>query len=299
MKLKLSFFLLAALPNLCFALETLPNDTVKVIDNPNQIVIMEKYGEVLLNVKGSKADADYLYEYRVEPKSRWRVSTWQREGNEVEFQHPFKKCDSINYRPHFILFMSDLYFGFGSNTVDGLNRDAFGKTVSEAGILNLIGLGYLFNHRRSQLSIGVGFNWTNYHLRKPNFFIRSDNGVLGVENFIGDLDKHYSSLTVRSMQFPLMYNQSLGKKWNLTTGVIFNWNYYADFGNSYSQDMSNYSVTTHGLHQRKVAFDYLGMVSWHGLGLYFRYAPQSVLKAGFGPEMKNRWTVGLALRGGW
>jgi len=76
-----------------------------------------------------------------------------------------------------------------------------------------------------------------------------------------------------------------------------NWNFYADCHNSFRVDKSDYTVTTRGLNQRKISFDGIAMLSWGGLGAYFRFAPQSVMKDGWGPEMKNRWTVGVVFRG--
>ena len=76
-----------------------------------------------------------------------------------------------------------------------------------------------------------------------------------------------------------------------------NWNYYADYHNSYRIGNSDYTETTRGLNQRKISFDGIAELSWGGLGVYFRYAPQSVMKDGWGPEIKNRWTLGLVLRG--
>ena len=76
-----------------------------------------------------------------------------------------------------------------------------------------------------------------------------------------------------------------------------NWNFYADYKDSYRIGKSDYTETTRGLDQRKISFDGIAMLSWGGLGVYFRYAPQSVMKDGWGPEIKNRWTLGLVLRG--
>ena len=95
-----------------------------------------------------------------------------------------------------------------------------------------------------------------------------------------------------------MFRHSLGKRWGLSAGVVMNWHCYASFTNSHRMGMSDYNVTTHGLQQRKLSFDCVAMVTWHGIGAYFRFAPQSVFKAGFGPEMKNRWTLGFVV-GGW
>ena len=91
-----------------------------------------------------------------------------------------------------------------------------------------------------------------------------------------------------------LFRQHYGKMTHLARTLLHD---DAEFKNGYSLAESDYSVTTHGLYQRKLSFDYIAMVSWHGLGAYFRYAPQSVLKPGFGPEIKNRWTIGFVLRG--
>ena len=169
--------------------------------------------------------------------------------------------------------------------------------MSEIGILNLIALGRVFNQGRSTVSLGVGFNWHRYGLESPYFWHRTTEGTLGYMEFGEPFDKHRATLLVRSMQFPLMFNQSLGKRWNVAVGAVMNWNFYADVRNSYRMGKTDYNETTRGLNQRKISFDGIAMLSWHGLGVYFRYAPQSVMKANYGPELKNRWTLGLVLRG--
>ena len=169
--------------------------------------------------------------------------------------------------------------------------------MSEIGILNLVSLARVFNQGRSRISLGVGFNWHRYNLESPYFWDRSEGGVLGYHQFTEPFDKHRATLIVRSMQFPLMFNQSLGKGWNVALSAVMNWNYYADYHNSYRIGKSDYTETTRGLDQRKISFDGIAMLSWGGLGVYFRYAPQSVMKDGWGPEIKNRWTLGLVLRG--
>ena len=206
-------------------------------------------------------------------------------------------CDSTEGKHRFQIFLSDVYVGWGGNHVNAPSSDVIKSTVWEIGVLNLASLGYNFNQDRSRLSFGVGFNWTHYGLRKNYSWCRGDGGVLGWQPNAENYDKHRSTLTLHSMQFPLMFNQSLGKKWDVAAAAILNWNYYADFRTAYSLDHSDYNVATHGLRQRKVSFDLLGQVSWHGIGAYFRYSPQSVFKTGYGPEMKNRWTLGIVLRG--
>ncbi|MBR5639894.1 MAG: hypothetical protein IKW83_09040 [Muribaculaceae bacterium] len=294
MNLRFLFLAIFLLPLIMLAQETSTIDTVKVIDKPNQVVIAEDGDQVVVNVNGAYRDSDYKYEYRAKPSSKGFVSE-QNENHKLRFEHPFSKCDNDSSKRSFDLFMSDIYFGWGGNSVEAGTRDIIKRSHSEVGILNFVGLGVNLN--RTRLSIGMGFNWAHYGLNKPYIWNRNNNGVVGLEPLNGETQNLSTSLLVRSMQFPLLFNQYLGKHWDISAGPIFNWNFYADFHTSYSNGVNDYSVTTHGLYQRKFSVDGIVMVSWRGIGAYFRYAPQSVFKTGFGPEIKNRWTLGIVIRG--
>ncbi len=300
MRKKLTLLLVAimALPSLCAASDAIKDDSVKVIKNPEQVTITKRDGAFRINVEGNETDKDYRYEYFVKERYDGKLYVQESEGGKIRFSHPFSKCDSSYYKkPHWQVFTSDLMFGWGGHSVDALDRDRVKKSMSEIGILNLIALGRVFNQGRSRVSLGVGFNWHRYGLESPYFWHRTTEGTLGYMEFGEPFDKHRATLLVRSMQFPLMFNQSLGKRWNVAVGAVMNWNFYADVRNSYRMGKTDYNETTRGLNQRKISFDGIAMLSWHGLGVYFRYAPQSVMKANYGPELKNRWTLGLVLRG--
>lgn len=299
MRKQLTLLLVAmmVLPSLCAASEAIKDDSVKVIKNPEQVTITKRDGMFRLNVDGNETDKDYRYEYLVKERYDGKLYVQESEGGRVRFRHPFSKCDSNYKETHWEVFTSDLMFGWGGHSVDAPDRDILKKSMSEIGILNLVSLARIFNQGRSRVSLGVGFNWHRYNLESPYFWTRSNEGVLGYGELTEQFDKHRATLIVRSMQFPLMFNQSLGKGWNVSLSAVMNWNFYADYHNSYRIGKSDYTETTRGLYQRKISFDGIAMISWGGLGMYFRYAPQSVMKDGWGPEIKNRWTLGLVLRG--
>ena len=288
---------LAVVPSICLAQTEKVADTLKVIDHPRRVIVTETDSAAQVKVIGLGRDRGYLYEYNVKPGVDGKLVTTEKENGVVDFHHPFRRRDTVNTKPHCIAFLSDLYVGWGRAGVDAAYGNAMKKSVSEFGVLNLLGLGRVFNQNRSRVSLGLGFNWSHYGLNHPHVWTRSDDGVVGISAMSEPLVEYHASLTLYSMQFPLIFNQSLGKNWSIAGAVVMNWNYYADFHNRYSIDVSNYGVTTRGLYQRKLSFDYVAMLSWHGIGAYFRYAPQSVFKSGFGPEIKNRWTLGIVLRG--
>lgn len=268
-------------------------DTVKVIKNPERVTITRSGGEVLLNVDGYGLGKRYEYQYRVAPDGNGRLATSHREGRNWSLNHPFRAEDTVSTKPHFEFFLSDFHFGWGGAAVS--DGDAMKSSINEIGVLNVIGLGYVFNANRSRISLGVGFKWSNFGLRNPYCWTRSDDGVLGYERMEFKHSKHKAKLQVRSMQVPLMFNQSLGKKWSVAVGGVMNWNCYASATTHYRIDKTDTDVTVRGLNQRKISFDVYAMVAWRSLGVYFRYAPQSVLKDGYGPEYKNRWMLGITL----
>lgn len=274
--------------------------TVKVIDHPTQVIITESAKQVQLDIKGDGKDTTYRYQLNVKPgKDRLETTQSEGSGDNFQFNFPFKRrsggCDVDDSQPHWETVCGDAYVGWGSATVDPSMRDQIKKTDWEIGVLNVLGVGYVFNQSRSRLSLGVGFNWSHYGLKKPYFWTRDTDGVTGYETNEMDYDKHHASLLVRSLQVPLMFSQSLGRHWAFSVGGIFNWNCYASYGNHYRIDKSDYKVNTRGLHQRKASFDVIGIVNYHSLGAYFRFAPQSVFEKDKGPEIKNRWTVGVIL----
>ena len=196
---------------------------------------------------------------------------------------------------HFQIFLSDLYIGWGGNSND--NIDVLKKKHTELGVLNLVAFGYNFNQHRTMVSAGIGFNWASYSLNKPALWCLGSDGVVGFATLAEPFENHRASLLVRSMQFPIMINHNLGKRWNIAAGPVLNWNFYASMTNAHSMGVDDYSVTTHGLSQRKFSVDGIVRVTWHGIGAYLRYAPQSLFKSGFGPEIKNRWSMGLIISG--
>ena len=212
MRKKLTFLIVAimALPSLCAASDAIKDDSVKVIKNPEQVTITKRDGMFRLNVDGNDQDKDYRYEYLIKEGFDGKLYVQESEGGSVKFRHPFSKCDSNYNKPHWEVFTSDLMFGWGGHSVASADRDLLKKSVSEIGILNLVSLARVFNQGRSRISLGVGFNWHRYNLESPYFWDRSEGGLLGYHQFTEPFDKHRATLIVRSMQFPLMFNQSLG-----------------------------------------------------------------------------------------
>ncbi|MBQ9216622.1 MAG: hypothetical protein IJ724_13395 [Muribaculaceae bacterium] len=293
-------FVLAMAAMTIFAAQaTEQTDTVKVINHAKQVVITERRGDIRMRVNGLEDDDDYNYEYRVKQNNDGTVTATQTENKNVTFGYPFKRCDPDRTDSHFEVFLSDVYVGWGHTKVGAANSDQIRNHTYEAGILNLLGVGYNFNLNRSRLSLGVGFNWAFYCMKNPYLWARNDEGQVVYDDLsiLGDYSNRHSNLVVRSLQFPLMFNQRIAQHVNVAVAGVMNWNYYANLENRFRIGKTSHKLTTNGLHQRKVSFDVMAIATFKSLGVYFRYSPQSVFKGDWGPELKNRWNLGLILHG--
>ena len=261
-------------------------DTVTVIQQPNQVIITETSTGAHVKVIGSKEKEDYSYTYNVQHSANDTVHTSQ--SADWELNLPFKKSSNKEY--HWSIVCSGLYIGAGAGTSYNLVNNSF-----NLGILNIASLNYNTLHGQ-QFSIGVGYDYKRFSLKRPNsFFMDEETNIVGIEPYPEGTADRSSVLSVRAIQFPLQLQQFFGKKFHITLGGTMNWNVYAKCNTHYKINKTHHDVSYRGIKQNKLTFDVYGALSYNRIGIYCRYSPCNMFKKGYGPEIKNTWTVGLAL----
>ena len=259
-------------------------DTVTVIETPHQVVITETPSGTQVKVKGQKDNEDYSYTYTVEHASSDTIHT----TNDWELNFPFKK--SGNKRYHWSIVCSGLYFGAGLATSYDLVNNSFNW-----GILNIASLNYNTLHGQ-QFSIGVGYDNKRFSLKRPNCFVMDEaTNIVGIESYPEGTVDRSSVLSVRTIQFPLQFQQFFGKKFHITLGGTMNWNVYAKCNTHYKVNKTHHDVSYRGIKQNKLTFDVYGALSYNRIGVYCRYSPCNLFKQGFGPEIKNTWMLGAII----
>ena len=218
------------------------------------------------------------------------VAATADEDNDVTYDHPFKSDDDTK---HWSIMTSGVYIGMGvSHSWDMINNSF------EAGLLNAVAVNYNSLHGQN-ISLGVGIHHRSYSMKRPNMLERDNNNVViaGVYPSINvdEIKNRTSNLNVWSLQVPLMFTQKIYKKMDITIAGIFNWNFNAQVDNHYEINKIEHNTRYKGLKQQKVNFDFMGALSWNNLGIYCRYTPGKFFKDGFGPEIKNTWTMGITL----
>ena len=257
-------------------------DTVTVIKAPSQVIITETSTGTRVKVVGQKDNDDYNYTYTVQHASNDTIHT----TSDWELNFPFKKGCNKEY--HWSVVCSGLYFGAGLGTSYYLVNNSFNW-----GILNFASLNYNTLHGQ-QFSIGVGYDNKRFSLKRPNCFVMDEaTNIVGIESYPEGTVDRSSIISVRTIQFPLQFQQFIGKKFHMTLGGTMNWNVYAKCNTHYKVNKTHYDVSYRGIKQNKLTFDVYGALSYNRIGIYCRYSPCNVFKNGYGPEIKETWTVGL------
>ena len=209
-----------------------------------------------------------------------------------QVSNPFGSDDEENTN-HWTIETNGFYFGMGVKH----NWETINNSF-EIGLLNAVAVNYNSLHGQN-ISLGVGINHKSYSMKRPNMLARNDDGVVVTVYYPAVNDNEIKdrspNLNLWTVQFPLMFKQRIVKKLELGVAGILNWNTYARVDNHYEIDKVEHDTHYKGLKQNKVNFDVMGSLTWNGTGLYCRYSPGKFFKDGYGPEIKNTWTLGIAL----
>ena len=207
------------------------------------------------------------------------------------YDHPFKDDDERT--SHWSLTTSGFYVGMGVKHNWDLINNSF-----EIGLLNVAAVNYNSLHGQD-LSLGVGIHHRSYSIKRPNMLKREAGNVVTTSTYPSlnteEIKDRSSNLNLWTVQFPLMFSQRIVKKLDVTVAGILNWNTYARVDNHYELNKVEHDTKYKDLKQEKINFDFMGALSWDEFGIYCRYSPGKFFKEGYGPEIKETWTMGLIL----
>lgn len=207
------------------------------------------------------------------------------------YDHPFK--DDEESTRHWSITSNGIYVGMGvKHSYDLINNSV------EAGMLNIAAVNYNSLHGQN-LSLGVGIHHRSFSIKRPFMLTRTDNSVVVPSEYpslnIDEIKDRSSNVNEWALQFPLMFSQKIYKKLDITVAGIMDWNFMARVDNHYELNKIEHETRYKNLKQEKISFDFLGALAWNNFGVYCRYSPRKFFKDGYGPEIKNTWTLGIVL----
>lgn len=209
--------------------------------------------------------------------------------SESVYQSPFNREET----KHWTVMTSGFYFGMGVKHNWNLINNSF-----EIGLLNVVAINYNSLHGQN-ISLGAGIHHHSYSIKRPVMLVRDEHDQV-VEgeypsNLVDEIKDRSSNLNLWTIQFPLMFTQKIVKKLDITVAGILNLNTYARVDNHYEINKVEHDIKFKSLKQNKVGFDFFGALSWNEFGIYCRYTPDKFFKKGYGPEIKNTWSLGITL----
>ena len=287
--MKKYYFLLMALIAVA-QMSAQSSDTVSVINQPNKVVITQTPSGVRINVVDSVSNYSFTVKNEAVEKDNDATQSSDWELN-FPYNLTFKKESKEKKREtHWTIETKGIYFGAGLNSSFDLVNNSFNW-----GILDIASINYNTLHGQ-HFSFGVGYDSKRFSLKRPHCFVKDENTkAVYTDVYPEGVSKRSSILNVRAIQFPLLFQQDLGEHFHVVLGASMNWNVYAKCKTQYTLNHVKTELTYRHIKQEKITFDVIGGLSFHGLAVYCRFSPCNVLQKGYGPEIKNTWTLGGAI----
>ena len=161
-----------------------------------------------------------------------------------------------------------------------------------------IGLSWLADWRpygkQNVWSVGLGLDWRYYYTADKQYWQKTGD-LLNKTPFVSPMKETSSSLSVSTLQIPILYTHYFDKrqKWGITVGGTLNWNFSASANREYEIGDEDYDINTKKIGQRPFTIDAVAMLHIPSFpSIYCKYCPMEFFKDGRGPKAKQL-TVGF------
>lgn len=285
---KLISLLIVAVAICANAQNTTVNDTVVSVKKADNVVITEVDGGVNVLIKGVGEDKDYSYTYKVKPDSKVSVT------QDWELKLPFTKSSkNSSKRNKWAIISGGLYFGFNSTVGESVDMGVKMGNSLEFAWDRIIAVSYRPFKSGPSFSLGFGVGGKDFTINESLYrFAGNKNGVEFGSYPEGVYPKD-SKLSIFSLRVPFNVRQKLGDDFSVSTSAIMNLNTGATVKSKYiTENDVNIEESFKDAPVRKVSFDVMAALNYKCIGIYVKYAPQSVFKTGKGPDFKAL-TVGF------
>lgn len=270
-----------------------PADTVKVIENASNILVVAKDGKTVVDAdfpSGNGKDVMH-YQYEVNVKDT-NTTTEDQFSDDWGMDLPFVKDSRMNVNDNkvrrYLTILRRAYWGWRFNYGGKGNV----RNGWEVGMPDWLAVKW--RRRGAEFEIGVGFTGSRYNAQ-DNFCYQKQGDRLMLAPVPDGLKVKETYLDIISFNFPLLYNQDIGKDFTFTFGAIVNLNTYATASTRLVDFDDRYSKTTYkGLQQNLFTVDAYASVSAYGIGFFAKWSPMKIFRPQFGPDLRG-FTIGVEI----
>ena len=254
-------------------------DTVKVINNANQITIQRTpAGSSIITINGTKEKKDYIYEYQLTQSDTTQVNELNIITN-FPFSTTNRKREKIEYD-----LAKNIFFGI---TAPVSGNDALSTSI-ELGIGQLGGITYSPTCQGFSISTGVGFGFKQFSVKSSHLLASGSDRVLRVVPATEEQKDCSSRIQSFYFQIPVLFTQKIYRSFAISVGAIANFNTYTIASSKYHNGNKYQEETYKGLHQRPVTIDLAAAIGFtSSVAAYVKYTPMEMFQNGYGPKVKN------------
>ncbi len=279
--------------NIAATAQTERPDTIKVIENAQQLQVSTSGNHTTISAITIDQDGNPLeYQYSLEVER----DTNEENADAWHFNFPFKSnrdnCLTGSKVLRKITGLKGLYFGWNFNYHDKGNI----KNSFEAGIFEAIGVSWQRGTNGPSFDIGLGFGTRRYLGGNGTIFTRQGKTLMLIPDEKPDGTKLTNAyMEIWTFHIPFTYTQPIGRKVDLTAGVLVNFNTYAKAWNKWEHGEETISETIKGFDQRLLTADIFGSISIRNIvGIYARWSPVPVFVTDKGPSLRS-WSIGATI----
>lgn len=275
-------------------------DTIRVIDNAEQVLITRTANSTSVKAlipTNEGATSFKIYEYNVTVEEKSDTATNDIISENIFADLPFlnnrKKQRATNghFKPQrYVTAFRNIYWGWNF-AYDG---KAGVKNCFEVGVAEFIALDWKPWRQGPDFRVGLGFGMKRF-LAADNLMFGKDADRLILTPAFPDARDVKAHWDVWTFHLPLMVSQSICKDFGVAFGAIVNFNTYSKAWSQHELDGVRYRETFKGLQQRLLTAELIGIIGIRGgIGFYAKWNPVPLMRPCFGPEFKS-WSMGVSL----
>lgn len=266
-----------------------PADTIKTLQNVNNVTISESGGKTTITITG--CDDGTSYEYRLDTET---ITTADNGMSTIErifdFSLPFtggtkKQSEWDRYR---MLWFRDIYTGILlENDFPGMGGGW------EIGIGEVAAISYRPWRHGPRFRIGAGFGFRSMGTRHSHTFDLVD-GNLTLSPVADGNYNNSSRITSGYIRVPFSISQHIYRAFFIGCSAILNFNIHTTASSRYETDNISYRETYTGLHQRLLTPEFRATIGFAEAVAVYYSSSFTTMRRGFGPQFRHS-AIGLSL----
>ncbi|MCQ2238346.1 MAG: hypothetical protein MJZ73_03845 [Bacteroidaceae bacterium] len=146
--------------------------------------------------------------------------------------------------------------------------------------------------KNSLFRIGIGINWRNYRMTGRKMFRMGNDGTVTIDDYPSGATPKFSRIKTFGITLPVKFYQRIGRNVFVAAGPELGYITYSSLKTRYTMGDEKFKDFNKGLKVNRFQVNIGAEISIHGIGIYYKYAPTSVLQSTYGPKICSQ-TVGI------